>query len=111
MGEQPGARGQTASTDIRRERVHHHLVPRHHHVLDCRHDNFLNVLNVGFYDRSTSRNGVPVHIAILTFAGYNERDSLIARGVLNRVKAADWRVSIAIPSPRVRSMNGVVIES
>jgi transcriptional regulator GlxA family with amidase domain len=52
-----------------------------------------------------------VHIAILTFEGYNELDSLIALGVLNRVKRADWRVSIVAPAPRVRSMNGVVIES
>ena len=51
-----------------------------------------------------------MHIAILTFEGYNELDSLIALGVLNRVRA-DWRVSIASPAPRVRSMNGVVIES
>ena len=52
-----------------------------------------------------------VHIAILTFEGYNELDSLIALGVLNRVKRAGWRVSIAAPAPAVRSMNGVVIES
>ncbi|BCI78648.1 DJ-1/PfpI family protein [Mycobacterium sp. SMC-18] len=52
-----------------------------------------------------------MHIAILTFDGYNELDSLIALGVLNRVRKADWRVSIASPSPRVGSMNGVVIES
>jgi transcriptional regulator GlxA family with amidase domain len=52
-----------------------------------------------------------MHIAILTFEGFNELDSLIALGVLNRVKKADWRVSIACPTPRVRSMNGVVIES
>jgi transcriptional regulator GlxA family with amidase domain len=52
-----------------------------------------------------------VHIAILTFDGYNELDSLIALGVLNRVGKPGWRVSIATPSPRVRSMNGVVIES
>ena len=52
-----------------------------------------------------------MHIAILTFEGYNELDSLIALGVLNRVPKPDWRVSIASPSARVRSMNGVVIES
>jgi transcriptional regulator GlxA family with amidase domain len=52
-----------------------------------------------------------MHIAILTFEGYNELDSLIALGVLNRVKKPDWRVSIASPTARVRSMNGVVIES
>jgi transcriptional regulator GlxA family with amidase domain len=52
-----------------------------------------------------------VHIAILTFDGYNELDSLIALGVLNRVKEPGWRVSVAAPAPRVRSMNGVVIES
>ena len=52
-----------------------------------------------------------MHIAILTFEGYNELDSLIALGVLNRVKKTDWRVSIAAPAATVRSMNGVVIES
>ena len=51
-----------------------------------------------------------MHIAILTFEGYNELDSLIALGVLNRVRRADWRVSLATPSPKVRSMNGVVVE-
>ncbi|SDY67719.1 DJ-1/PfpI family protein [Amycolatopsis xylanica] len=52
-----------------------------------------------------------MHIAILTFEGYNELDSLIALGVLNRVKLPGWRVSIACPAPTVRSMNGVVISS
>ncbi|MES2818747.1 MAG: DJ-1/PfpI family protein [Pseudomonadota bacterium] len=52
-----------------------------------------------------------MHIAILTFEGFNELDSLIALGVLNRVKKPGWRVSIASPSPRVRSMNGLVIEA
>src|SRR5580704_16805750 len=52
-----------------------------------------------------------MHIAILTFEGFNELDSLIALGILNRVKQPGWRVSIACPTPRVRSMNGVVIES
>lgn len=52
-----------------------------------------------------------MHIAILTFEGYNELDSLIALGVLNRVKKPGWRVSIASPSARIRSMNGLIIES
>ncbi|MEV0800725.1 DJ-1/PfpI family protein [Kribbella sp. NPDC050281] len=52
-----------------------------------------------------------MHIAILTFDGYNELDSLIALGILNRVSAPGWRVSIAGPTPRVRSMNGVTIDA
>lgn len=68
------------------------------------HDNYLIVLI-----------GTPsidaMHIAILTFEGYNELDSLIALGILNRVKRPGWRVSIASPAARVRSMNGVVIEA
>ncbi len=52
-----------------------------------------------------------MQVAILTFEGYNELDSLIAFGILNRFKQPGWRVSIASPTPRVRSMNGVVIES
>ena len=52
-----------------------------------------------------------MHIAILTFEGFNELDSLIALGILNRVKTPGWRVSIASPSARVRSMNGVVLEA
>ena len=52
-----------------------------------------------------------MHIAILTFEGFNELDSLIALGILNRVRKPDWKVSIASPGARVRSMNGVVLES
>lgn len=52
-----------------------------------------------------------MHIAILTFEGFNELDSLIALGILNRIKKPGWRVSIASPTPRVRSMNGVVLEA
>ncbi|MFG3250864.1 DJ-1/PfpI family protein [Streptomyces sp. NPDC048187] len=51
-----------------------------------------------------------MHIAILTFEGYNELDSLIALGVLNRVRAADWCVTLATPGAKVTSMNGVVVE-
>ncbi len=52
-----------------------------------------------------------MHIAILTFDGFNELDSLIALGILNRVKKPDWCVSIACPSPEVTSMNGVTLEA
>ena len=48
-----------------------------------------------------------MHIAILTFDGFNELDSLIALGILNRIKQPDWRVSLAAPSETVTSMNGV----
>jgi len=52
-----------------------------------------------------------MHIAILTFEGFNELDSLIALGILNRVKKPDWQVSIASPTARVRSMYGIVLEA
>ena len=54
------------------------------------------------------------HIAILTFDGFNELDSLIAYGMLSRISLlgdTDWRVSIASPTPRVTSMNGLTIDS
>lgn len=52
-----------------------------------------------------------MHTAILTFDGFNELDSLIALGILNRVSAPGRRVSIASPTPRVRSMNGITLDA
>lgn len=55
-----------------------------------------------------------MHIAILTFEGFNELDSLIAFGMLSRLRLlgdAGWRVSIASPSARVTSMNGLTIDA
>jgi transcriptional regulator GlxA family with amidase domain len=52
-----------------------------------------------------------MHIAILTFEGFNELDSLVALGILNRIKRPSWRVSIVCPTARVRSMNGVVMDA
>jgi transcriptional regulator GlxA family with amidase domain len=55
-----------------------------------------------------------MHIAILTFDGFNELDSLIAYGMLGRIKLlgdADWRVSIASPTARVTSMNGLTVDA
>ncbi len=52
-----------------------------------------------------------MHIAILTFDGFNELDSFIALGILNRVKKPGWRVSIASPRAQVESMNGVTVSA
>ena len=52
-----------------------------------------------------------MHIAILTFDGFNELDSLIALGVLNRIKKPGWRVSLAAPGTTVRSMNGITLHA
>ena len=46
-----------------------------------------------------------MHIAILTFQGFNELDSLIALGVLNRIRKPGWRVTLCCPEPMVTSMN------
>jgi transcriptional regulator GlxA family with amidase domain len=52
-----------------------------------------------------------MHIAILTFEGFNELDSFIALNLIKRVGKPDWRVSITCPAARVTSMNGIVLES
>jgi transcriptional regulator GlxA family with amidase domain len=52
-----------------------------------------------------------MRIAILTFEGFNELDSLIALGILNRIKKPDWRVTLSCPSPAVTSMNGVRVRA
>lgn len=50
-----------------------------------------------------------MHIAILTFEGFNELDSLIALGILNRIKKPGWRVTLSCPAASVTSMNGVTV--
>ena len=52
-----------------------------------------------------------MHIAILTFEGFNELDSLIALGILNRIKQPGWRVTLSCPMPTVTSMNGVTLHA
>ena len=52
-----------------------------------------------------------MHIAILTFQGFNELDSLIALGVLNRIKKPGWRVTLCCPEASVTSMNGVTMQA
>jgi transcriptional regulator GlxA family with amidase domain len=48
-----------------------------------------------------------MHIAILTFDGFNEIDSLVALGILNRIRKPNWRVTLCCPEEQVTSMNGV----
>lgn len=52
-----------------------------------------------------------MHIAILTFRGFNELDSFIAMGVLNRIKRPGWRVTISCPDSEVTSMGGATIRA
>jgi transcriptional regulator GlxA family with amidase domain len=52
-----------------------------------------------------------MHITILTFDGFNELDSLVALGILNRIKKPDWRVTLCCPAPTVTSMNGVTLHA
>ena len=52
-----------------------------------------------------------MRIAIVTFDGFNELDSFIALGLLNRLGARGWKAEIAGPAARLTSMNGVTIEA
>ena len=52
-----------------------------------------------------------MHTAILTFQGFNELDSFIALGVLNRLRKPGWRVTVCCPEPEVTSMNGVTVRA
>ena len=52
-----------------------------------------------------------MRIAILTFDGFNELDSFIALGLLNRLGAQGWKAELACPSAQVTSMNGVTVQA
>ncbi len=52
-----------------------------------------------------------MRIAIITFDGFNELDSFIALGLLNRLSAQGWKAEIASPSAQVTSMNGVTVQA
>ena len=51
-----------------------------------------------------------MQIAILTLDGFNELDSFIAAGVMNRMKSQGWAAHITCPTPQVTSMAGVTIQ-
>jgi transcriptional regulator GlxA family with amidase domain len=52
-----------------------------------------------------------VRIAILTFDGFNELDSFIALGLLNRLGSQGWKAEITSPTSHVTSMNGVTVQA
>ena len=52
-----------------------------------------------------------MRVAILTFDGFNELDSFIALGLLNRLGAEGWKAEIASPGKHVTSMNGVTVQA
>jgi hypothetical protein len=52
-----------------------------------------------------------MRVAIVTFDGFNELDSFIALGLLNRLSAQGWKAEIASPAAKVTSMNGVTIQA
>ena len=52
-----------------------------------------------------------MRIAIVTFDGFNELDSFIALGLLNRLKTHGWTAELTCPTTRVTSMNGVTVEA
>lgn len=56
-----------------------------------------------------AHRSLAVQIAILTFDGFNELDSFIAAGILNRMRAKGWGAHITSPTLEVTSMNGVTI--
>lgn len=51
-----------------------------------------------------------MQIAVLTFEGFNELDSFIAAGILNRMKPHGWAAHITSPTEHVISMNGVTVQ-
>jgi len=48
-------------------------------------------------------------IAVVTFDGFNEIDSLVAAHILNRVQKPGWKAEITAPTASITSMNGVVM--
>ncbi len=52
-----------------------------------------------------------MRIAILTFDGFNELDSFVIFGLLNRLSAHGWKAEIASPSSHVTSMNGLTVQA
>ncbi|MGN6829176.1 DJ-1/PfpI family protein [Paucibacter sp. M5-1] len=52
----------------------------------------------------------PTRIAILSFDGFNELDSFIALGLLNRLRPQGFSAELCGPGSHVTSMNGVTVQ-
>ena len=52
-----------------------------------------------------------MRVAILTFDGFNELDSFIPLGLMNRLAAQGWKAEITSPTAQVTSMNGVTVQA
>jgi transcriptional regulator GlxA family with amidase domain len=52
-----------------------------------------------------------MRIAIISFDGFNEIDSFVPLGLLNRLSALGWKAEIAAPSSHITSMNGVQVQA
>lgn len=52
----------------------------------------------------------PTSIAILSFDGFNELDSFIALGLLNRLRPQGFSAELCGPGSHVTSMNGVTVQ-
>ena len=52
-----------------------------------------------------------MRIAIITFYGFNEIDTFVPLGLLNRLSARGWRAEITGPTSHITSMNGVTVQA
>jgi transcriptional regulator GlxA family with amidase domain len=52
-----------------------------------------------------------MRVAILSFDGFNELDTFITLGLVNRLGALGWKAEVTSPSSHVTSMNGVTVQA
>ncbi|MFT3663907.1 AraC family transcriptional regulator [Piscinibacter sp.] len=52
-----------------------------------------------------------VRVAVVAFDGFDELDTFVALGLLNRLAASGWKAEIASPASHVTSMNGVTVQA
>lgn len=51
-----------------------------------------------------------MQVAVVTFDGFNELDSLVAAAILNRLRPHGWAAYITAPTETVTSLNGVTVQ-